>query len=149
MNFEYTMNSDEFHCRIKIKTNLLTNEEIFVVENWLMTDIIDPENTIKYFSSALNKGDDYVKNWIGGNEFWWKIEKGYTLFEYQTEERFEEGKCPFKPCKISTKLLCEILEVWAVEYKKWVEEREEFVKKNPNYRPKVLGSFKDLFPWKK
>ena len=59
-------------------------------------------------------------------------------------KRFANENRPFKPCKVPTKLLYEILKVWAVEYEKWVKEREEFMRNNPNYKPKILGSAKDL-----
>lgn len=123
MNFEYLMNSDEFHCRMKIRSCNLTAEESLVIENWLMTDATLPERIVEYLKKALEMEDKDVEKWVGGNEFWWKSGKEYTHIMYQYEERFEEGKCPFKPCKVSTKFLYEILEVWAVEYEKWRKEQ--------------------------
>lgn len=144
MLFEYKMNSTEDLCKMKIISDRLLDAECLVIESWLTDDVITPNDVIEEFEKAINRKEDFTPNCIGGNVFWREVGREYTLITYQYEEYYKDGKSPFKPCKVPTKLLYEILKVWAVEYEKWVKEREEFMRNNPNYRPKILGSAKDL-----
>ena len=144
MLFEYEMNSDEILCKMKIKSDELTDAQSFVIESWLTDDVIAPNDVLKEFEKAINSEGVFIPSSIGGNGFWREVGKEYTLITFQYEHCFADGKCPFKPCKVPTKLLYEILKVWAIEYEKWKKEKEEYMRNNPNYRPKILGSAKDL-----
>lgn len=119
MKLEYKVSNDPKLFRLYIKSDLLTEEQAEMIEVWLISDVIFPERTLKEISLALNSQDDIKPICVGGNAFWCDVGKEYTWITYQYEDDFDEGKCPYKPCKIPTKLVYEIVKVWSEEREKW------------------------------
>lgn len=147
MDFKYTIKGEHI-CKMKLESVLLTKDQILVIEQWIRDDVISPESVLEELSSAMNSIEDFEPKCLGGNAFWMEIGKESTLITFQYEDNFEEGKCPLKPCKVPTKLLYEIVKVWAVEYKKWRTEYEEKKAKDPNFKPKIIGRLEDFLPKK-
>ena len=150
MDFTYTMTDDwYFFCEMIIKSDLLMDEPVITLEGWLQEE--GPgisKMALELINKALNDRE-FEPTWIDGNVYDCYIEKEYSTISFQFEEAYSPtGDCPQKPCKVPNKLLYEIVETWQKEYEKWKKRRDDFLKKNPNYRPPVIGKLEDFFPKK-
>ena len=148
MDFTYKIKNDQFSCRMEIKSESLVDESTVIITEWLSTDGPLVSNLVlEELSKALNN-NIYEHMCISGNAYDCDINKGYSIISFQFEDSFPKGECLLKPCKVPNKLLYEIVETWQKEYEKWKKRRDDFLKKNPNYRPPVIGKLEDFFPKK-
>ena len=80
---------------------------------WLYTDVQNNKQILDFIDRAL-LGD------LDDNLFWGDGYKAYVDRDYtEIHFNFEDEDSSVKPCKLPTKLLREIVEVWLEEYEKF------------------------------